>query len=338
MVLCVTMSAEDFRPAWWLPGGHAQTIVPALLRAPEPPGPGEARLVAVTPGTIVRVDIDRPEHATPRGTLLIIHGLGGSSRSVVVLRTAEQARAAGWVCARLNLRGCGESAELARSLYNALQSSDVGLVLDDLERYGLPRPFAVTGYSLGANLALRYAALTGDGCLADGVAAMNPPLDMERTMRAIERPTNAIYERYFVREVCRQLERVRAVYPVPGPPARYREFRSLRRFDHLVTAPEAGLPSAEAYYERASAGPLLGRIRRPTLVLSAADDPFVPIDMFPEFHRAASPAVTFLHPRSGGHMGYWQRGRPRFWAAVAALAFLGRYCPVYQDPGVATGV
>jgi hypothetical protein len=315
------MQAEDFRPARWLPGGHAQTIVPQLLPVPEPPGPGESRFVAVAPDTLVRVDIDRPP-GEARGTLLLLHGLSGSSRSACVLRTAEQALLRGWACARMNLRGAGDTLELTRSLYNALQSSDVGLVLDDLDRYGLPRPLVALGFSLGGCVVLRYAGLTRGGGVADAFVAVNPPLDMERSVQAFERPANAIYERYFVKRLCLQVQRARRLFPVPGPPARFRDVRHLRRFDHLYTAPAAGLESAEAYYEAGSPGPLLADIGRPTLIVSAQDDPFVPIDMFFPLHREASGAVTFLHPRHGGHIGYWQRRRPRFWVAHASLDYL----------------
>jgi hypothetical protein len=97
--------------------------------------------------------------------------------------------------------------------------------------------------------------------------------------------------------------------------------RSVRVFDDVFTAPDAGLPDAAAYYRHASAGPSLGRIRRPTLILSAVDDPFVPVSMFPAWN-GASPRLTFLHPETGGHCGYWAATTPRFWAAEAALAFL----------------
>jgi hypothetical protein len=321
MVACLNMHAEDFRPARWLPGGHAQTIVPWLMSAPAPPGPGESRFVAVDPTSLVRVDIDRPS-GTPRGTLLLVHGLSGCSRSSYVLRTAEQALARGWACARMNLRGAGDTLELTRSLYNALQSSDVGLVLDDLERYGLPRPLVAVGFSLGGAIVLRYAGLTGGGGLADAFVGVNPPVDMESSVRAIERPINTPYERYFVRRLCQQLELARRLFAVPGPPARPRQVRRLRRFDDLYTAPAAGLDSAEEYYAAGSPGPLLFGVGRPTLIVSARNDPFIPIDMFTPCHRQASSAVTFLHPRSGGHIGYWQRRTPRFWVAEAVLDFL----------------
>ena len=312
------MRAEDFRPAVWLPGGHAQTIVPNLLAAPQPPEPVESRFVAVDPQSLVRVDVDRPA-AGARGTLLLLHGLSGCSRSACVLRTAEQALARGWVCARMNLRGAGDTLEVSRSLYNALQSSDVGLVLDDLERYGLPRPLVAMGFSLGAAIVLRYGALTPSGGLADAIVAANPPIDMERSIQAIERPANGLYERYFVGRLCRTVVRARRLFDVPGPPVSKGGLRRLRTFDELYTAPSAGMPSAEAYYAAASTGPLLDRVSRPTLIVSSRNDPFIPIDSFRPYHGHASGAVTFLHPRSGGHMGYWQRGRPRFWVARAAL-------------------
>jgi predicted alpha/beta-fold hydrolase len=95
----------------------------------------------------------------------------------------------------------------------------------------------------------------------------------------------------------------------------------VRGFDDLFTAPDGGYASGAAYYAEASAGPSLSGLRRPALVLSAADDPFVPIEAFEAF-RTASDRVRFAHPRAGGHCGYWSVGRPRYWAGEAALSFL----------------
>jgi predicted alpha/beta-fold hydrolase len=220
----------------------------------------------------------------------------------------------------MNLRNCGGTEALARTLYNAGQSSDVGRVLERLDRSRFPRPFATIGFSLGGNLVLRYAAIEGVACRADAVAAVNPPIDLERCARALERPANRLYQAYYTRRLTRDLRRILAVREFSGLPPPDGSIRSVRRFDELYTAPDAGLPSAEEYYARASAGPRLGGLARPTLVISAANDPVVPVEMFEGYH-GLKPA-RFLHPRRGGHCGYWQASRPRFWASDAILRFL----------------
>jgi predicted alpha/beta-fold hydrolase len=170
---------------------------------------------------------------------------------------------------------------------------------------------------------MRYAGLSGEACRADAVVGVNPPVDLPLCVAAIERTRNALYNAYFTRGLCAQLRRIRRVRRVPGPTASPRAIGSIRAFDELFTAPDAGYASATDYYTGASAGPTLSGLRRPALILSAQDDPFVPVSMF-DAHRGASPSLQFSHPHAGGHCGYWGGRGPRFWAAEAALRFFER--------------
>ena len=315
------MTPDGYRPHPLIRGPHLETVVPALWPAPRLGSAVEPLVVPVDEGTAVRVDLSRPA-GRARGTLLLLHGMGGSAASRYMIRTAREALARGWAVARMNMRNCGGTEALSRTLYNAGQSDDADRVLADLERAGLPAPFAAAGFSLGGNTLLRYAGTSGAGCRAAGLVAVNPPIDLDACCRALERRDNAIYQAHFTRLLCRQVERVRRVRPLPGPPASPWRIGGIRRFDALFTAPDAGHPSPEAYYAHASAGPHLAAIRVPALVLSARNDPFVPVEMY-DPHRSARPgAVRFHLPRRGGHVGFFQLGRPRFWAARAILDWL----------------
>ena len=215
---------------------------------------------------------------------------------------------------------------MAATLYNAGQSDDLDAALGALEAHALPRPYALVGFSLGGNIAMRYAGLSGAACRADSVVGVNPPVDLSLCIDAIERSGNALYHAYFARNLCAQLRRIRRVRTVPGPKASMHSIGGVRGFDDLFTAPDAGYASAADYYRGASAAPTLSGIRRPSLILSAEDDPFVPVSMF-EAHRQASKQLTIANPPAGGHCGYWGARRPRFWAAEAALHFFERCEP-----------
>jgi predicted alpha/beta-fold hydrolase len=242
-------------------------------------------------------------------------------------RTARLAQSRGFVAVRMNLRNCGGSEALSRTLYNAGQSGDAARVLEHLDAERFPRPFGAAGFSMGGNLLLRHAGKDAPECRADTIVAVNPPVDLDACLRALERPENRVYHVYFTRRLCGQIRRIRRIRPVPGPDARASKIGSLRRFDGLFTAPDAGYPSAETYYSDASAGPYLSRISVPTLVLSAANDPFIPLGTFERYRRENLLRVRFEHPAQGGHVGYWQTAPPRFWAAgviVDALDATGR--------------
>jgi len=319
------VTLRTFTPARWLRGPHAQTIVPALLPARRVPGRGETIDVPVAPATRVRLIATRPERK-PRGTLLAIHGLGGSAESGYMRRTAAIALARGWAVARMNLRNCGGTEALAATLYNAGQSGDAEAALLALAARAFPRPYALVGFSLGGNVAMRYGGLSGDGCLADAVVGVNPPIDLTQCIDAIERPGNALYHTYFTRGLCAQLARIRRLRDVPGPQATPRSIGGVRGFDDRFTAPDAGYASAADYYRGASAAPTLAGLRRPALILSAADDPFVPVAMF-EAQRGVSERLSLAHPPAGGHCGYWGSRPPRYWAAEAALDFFEAVAP-----------
>jgi predicted alpha/beta-fold hydrolase len=311
-----------FRPVPWLPGGDLQTIVPSLYGVPSTPSAVDRRWIDVAAGTRVLLEVDRPQKPK-RGTLLLMHGMGGSAASGYIADTAALAVEEGWVAVRMNLRNCGGTERYSRTLYNAGQSEDAAAVLGALDREPtaiFPRPFAAIGFSLGGNILLRYAGRAGGVCLADTVAAVNPPVDLARCLLELERPRNSPYELHYVAKLCRQLRTIRDERHLPGPRPTLRNVRRLRRLDSLYTAPDAGYPSAEVYYEAASAAPTLSAIRRPTLILSATNDPIVRPEIL-AMHRDLR-QITLLQPSRGGHCGYWQRGRPRNWAARALLDFL----------------
>jgi len=313
---------SEFTPALWVRGPHAQTIVPSFLPARAVRGAIETIDVPVAAGTRVRILVTRPSGA-PRGTLLALHGLSGSAESGYMRRTATQALARGWAVVRINLRNCGGTEALATTFYNAGQSDDADAVLRAIEEKGLPRPYALLGFSLGGNIALLYAGRSGSACRADTVCGVNPPVDLTVCIDAIERPGNRLYHAHFTRSLCAQLRRIRSVREVRGPVATPGTIGGVRGFDDVFTAPDAGYAGAADYYRGASAAAVLTGVRRPSLILSAQDDPFVPVAMF-DAHRLASGPLRFVLPRAGGHCGYWGSLRPRFWAAEAALTFFER--------------
>jgi predicted alpha/beta-fold hydrolase len=258
--------------------------------------------VAVEPGTEVRLEVSRPVSAR-RGTVLLLHGMGGSAESCYLRHTAAAALARGLAAVRMNHRNSGGTEARCRTLANGGQSEDVGQVLRALDAASFPRPLAAIGFSLGGNLVLRWAGMSGEGAIADRVAGVNAPVDLAQCCAALERPGNWAYQAFFVSSLCRYVRRVRKVRSVPGPAAVPALIRTVRRFDGFFTAPDAGLPTAEAYYTWGSAGAHLPGVRVPGLILSTGNDPFVPPTVFAPHRAAASPTLRWLHPARGGHLG-----------------------------------
>ncbi|MEX1023136.1 MAG: alpha/beta fold hydrolase [Dehalococcoidia bacterium] len=307
---------------WWLRGGHLETILPALLGAPVLPFPADRREVEVTPGCAVETFLSRPLAAVHgRGSVLVVHGLGGSAGRPHVQAMAVEALSRGWHAVRMNLRNHGGTAALSSTLFHAAQSEDVGAVLEAMEEWGLPRPYVVLAISLGANTALRYASIEGDASRADAIAALNPALDFFRIEQEIARRSNLVYRMTFVRGLCRMIEEARALREVDGPAASPWRIKTVRRFDAAFTAPAAGYPDVDEYYADAGAGTRLDGLRVPALLLTALNDPFVPADIVRPHHGAAGGRVQVALADRGGHVGYRIRegGASRFWAAATML-------------------
>jgi predicted alpha/beta-fold hydrolase len=222
------------------------------------------------------------------------------------------------------MRGAGDAEALCPRLYNAGLDGDLLAVLAALAPH--TPALAVVGFSLGANLALLALARGGDRLPAGlaAVAAVSPPLDLAACADALERPSNRLYQSYFVRNLKAAYRRRQQRRPDLYERGREHGIRTIREYDDVITAPYGGYTSAEAYYSASSAGPRLGALTRPALVLAALDDPMVPSDSVARWPLPASGLVQREMTSTGGHVGFAAptAAPGRFWAAERALAFV----------------
>ncbi|HXH06891.1 MAG TPA: alpha/beta fold hydrolase [Vicinamibacterales bacterium] len=265
----------------------------------------------------------------PRGapTLLALHGLEGSSRAHYMLGLADKAFAAGLNVVLLNQRNCGGTEPLSATLYHSGLTADPLRVIAELRALDGVGPVAVAGYSLGGNLALKLAGELGEGARGwlAAVAAVSPVIELSAAVRALERRTNRIYQWHFVRHLRRRLRRKHRLQPGVYPAHRLREVHSVRDFDEIFTAPAFGFRDAEDYYHRASALRVADRIAVPALIVTAEDDPFVPIEPFRDPALAANPHVAIVVTRHGGHCAFLtdaSREDDGYWAERMIVDFV----------------
>ena len=301
----------QYRAPRWLPGGHLQTIWPALFsRHHHGPPPAYRRERWTTPdGDFVDVDLlDAPDAAAP--LLVLFHGLEGSSQGAYALAFADWARRAGWHYAVPHFRGCSGELNLAPRAYHSGDFEEVGWMLARLrERHG--RPLYAVGISLGGNALLRWAEEAGTGAArtAVAVAAVSSPVDLAAGGLAIGRGFNRLsYTPYFLRTMKPRALAKWAQHPGLFDRERVARARTLLEFDDAFTAPVHGFRDALDYWSRASAKPHLRRIGIPALVLNARNDPFIPASSLPAAHEVGR-CVTLWQPAHGGHVGF-ASGRP----------------------------
>ena len=239
-------------------------------------------------------------------TIVIVHGLEGSSDSQYMLGVTEKALAAGMNVIRYNQRNCGGTDALAPVLYHSGLSNDVAAVARAvIARDGVSR-VALVGFSMGGNIVLKLAGEWGSQSPPQfrAVAACCPAIDLATSADALHEPANRIYEKYFLWALHRRMLQKARLFPGHFDVSRLRGIRSLREFDDKVTAHYCGFTGVDDYYDRASAAHVVERIAVPALILYAANDPFIRITAETRRKISSNPNITFVETGDGGHCAF----------------------------------
>lgn len=286
------------------------------------------RLFEVEPGTRMLGHCFWQRDPRTHPTLIMVHGLEGSTQSSYMRGTADKAWAAGFNVLLMNQRNCGGTERLSQTLYNSGLSGDYGaIVLELIEIDQLPEIF-IGGYSMGGNLVLKMAGEMGESPPPQlrGVVAVSPSLDLAACADALCERRNAFYQWNFVRNLRSRYKRKVQLFPEKFQLNGVERVRSVREFDDVITAPYCGYRDAVDYYDRASAFRVMERIRVPTLILAAEDDPFIPIGPFHDAAITSNPHIQLVTTQHGGHCGFVSRyaGDDRFWAEARVVEFCER--------------
>lgn len=300
------MPDRTYTPAWWVPGPHLRTLWGKLFRRAEPV-PTRRERWETPDGDFV--DLQRLDAAAPdRPRVLLLHGLEGTPRSHYVRGTFAEARRRGWGMDLLVFRSCGGEPNRARRFYHSGETTDLAFVLDRVLAEHPRAPLVLAGVSLGGNVLLKFLGERGAELpeRLKGAAALSVPFDLARGSRHISRGFARVYERHFLRSLKRKARAKLERYPDLVERDALAAARTLWDFDDRVTAPVHGFADAADYYARSSALAWLDRIRLPTLLLSAADDPFLPREVLDEVRDVArhNPALTLEFVERGGHVGF----------------------------------
>lgn len=319
---------EPFLPRRGLANGHLQTIVGNFLPRPAVDAPRTSEVVEVDPADgsrVVCVCHWQPELVrASRMTVVLVHGLEGSSDSRYIQGIAGRAWAAGFNVVRMNMRNCGDSDALTPTLYHSGLSGDVGAVVRHFtEGFGLQR-VALVGYSMGGNLVLKLAGEWGSRAPLCAVATVCPVIDLAPSADALHEPANRLYEWRFLRGLMRRFRRKAELFPAIYSTQDIGPIRSIREFDDKIVARYCAFESADDYYYRVASARVVDRIAVPTLILRALDDPF--IRMFAETHAqlTANPYIALVETHHGGHCAYISgaAGNEKHWAEAAVVRFL----------------
>jgi predicted alpha/beta-fold hydrolase len=327
---------EPLEPHFLLKNAHLMTLAGAFW--PRPREFSKVRKHFVEQEFQIADDVRLRAHCllqkdeSAAATLLVVHGLEGSSSSPDIMNLAAKAYLAKMNVVCINLRNCGDTLHLCPNLYNGGMSDDLLKVVGQLRNRGHRDIYAV-GYSLGGNIVLKLGGeLSKEGPeWIKGICAISPAVNLHECVKAIERGMNRIYELRFLHSLKQKIRLKDALYPGKYPVSQLSTIRTLQDFDNVFTAPDGGYKNAIHYYESCSSISLLKEISVPTLMIVSRDDPMVPFEIFSSEHMQ-NPFIHLLATEFGGHGGFLtQKQGPNdpdcFWAENRIIQF----CRIIHD-------
>jgi len=306
-----------------------QTLASFFLRRRVSLPSAEGRLIEVEPGVHVLCHCHWQPDRRNALTVIVVHGLEGSSDSQYMLGLAEKGLAAGMNVVRMNQRNCGGTETSSPTLYHSGRSRDVAAVAHNLiERDQISR-LALAGFSMGGNLVLKTAGEWSKEGPPQfrAVAAVCPALDLAASADALHEKSNRLYELYFLWKLRRSLRAKARFFPGTFDLSRLHGVATLRDFDDKVTAYYCGFHGASDYYARAAAAQVVDRIALPTFILHAANDPFIRITPETRQKIQANPNINFVETEDGGHCSFLAErdGYDGHWAEREVVEFLRRF-------------
>jgi uncharacterized protein len=281
------------------------------------------RILKTSPSNSVKVYEHQPD-SVPACHMVFVHGLEGSADAGYIRSMSQAALERGFAVHRTNLRSCGDTEHLSKTIYHSGLTEDTRAVLESI-RVHFTGPLILVGFSLGGNVTLKLAAELGETRLLTAACAVSTPLDLAECVRCIERPQNAIYARRFLARLKARVVRKALSAPHLYPTDALANVRSIWAFDDHYTGPMFGFGDAETYYRTQSSQNFLSAIRLPTLLVQAKDDPLIPFFIYER--QAAfreNPNLELLTTEHGGHLGFLSRRAPRFWLDQAVLDWAER--------------
>lgn len=320
--LLAHLNQYPFRAPRWLRGRHHQTLWAALMR--RLPYPERTREELETPDQDW-LHLHHYAGLPNKPMVLLLHGLEGHRDSPYIRALHRPFGEMGWHVYSMEYRSCSGAMNHARRLYHSGETTDLDFVIRHLLSKHPERPLYLGGFSLGGNVIAKWLGEQAKDVtpLVKGAAVVGVPYDLTTSGPVVDRVLGGIYAKHFMRTMIpKALEKERQ-FPGTLDIERVRRARTFEEFDTLVTAVLHGFQDARDYWEKASSGPYLPSIHVPTMLLSAADDPFNPASTLPKEAASRSPFLVPQFTERGGHVGFvtgkpWRTGN---WAEEQMIRF-----------------
>ena len=312
---------STYRSPWWLPGGHLQTIVPAILRKGDHVTKSSERL-ELSDGDFL--DLEWSEQGRSRLAILC-HGLEADAGASYIQSMAESLVQEGWDVLAWSYRGCSGEMNRLPQFYHSGATEDLSSVLEHALKRHTAEEVDLVGFSLGGNLVLKYLGERG-GSVSPRLhraVAFSVPCDLACSSRQLDSSWNrSLYMSRFIQSLAKKVRAKQAMFPEPFDLTGLDRIRTFREFDDRFTAPLHGFTDAEDYWKRSSSRQFMGEITIPSLLINSGNDPFLGPDCYPREEAEKSNVFYFEDPKTGGHMGFPGGIESRRWREIRAIDFL----------------
>jgi len=302
----------NFKPAWWLPGGHLQTIGPSLIKRKFNIKFQRERLY-LPDGDFVDLDWTFGDETGP--IIIMLHGLEGSIKSSYSKGMLNALKNNGFRAVFMHFRGCSGEHNHSQKAYHAGETHDFNYVVQTIRQRFPSIPLAAIGYSLGGNVLLKYLGETQMNNPLTSAVAISVPFKLNRLADRIQKGFSAVYQRHLLSQIRKKMLDKNKYIPFSLNLSKLHKIKTFWQFDGEFTAKIYNFKDAHIYYEKSSSAYYLSQIKKPTLIIHALNDPFLYVDAIPNPSDLPDNVRLELF-ESGGHMGFIGGGlpwRPKFW-------------------------
>lgn len=292
---------EKFKPVWWAPGVHLQTIIASFSTIEHLKT--ATRIIDTPDGDFLELEVVDLENEKP--VVALFHGLEGSSQRHYIQNLMHDLQKIGISSVALNFRGCGSKINTQKRMYHSGETSDYFTLFEWIGKRFKGRKIYAVGFSLGANALVKSLAELGQKHPVTKAVAVSPPYDLKKGSIRMHEGFNRVYEKKFLRTLTEKANLKRKQYP--NFPVFTGE--SVYDFDDQVTAPIHGFEDADDYYEKSSSKHFYKDVEKPLLIIHSKADSLCPLEFAPFDDITSNKNIKTLFTEAGGHVGFISRKR-----------------------------
>jgi predicted alpha/beta-fold hydrolase len=298
---------DGFRPPLFLKNAHVQTVLASsklrTLGTNTMRDAARKEIIDTAEGIKLLGYHSVQNDGQAKGLAILLHGWEGSADSTYLLRCGRSLYASGYDIFRLNFRDHGDSHHLNKGIFYAVLLEEVYQAVVQAAGFSSGRPVFLIGFSLGGNFVLRILKK----CVSVPIknlchaVSISPVLNPQRSTTKIDQI--AFIRKYFLAKWRRSLTKKQALFPDLYDFGNLMGLKTIQTLTEALLEKYSDFPTAQDYFDAyAVMGPAIAAIHTPITIVTAQDDPIIPIEDFYDLKLNKHIRLA-IHPH-GGHNGF----------------------------------